>query len=312
MDTDQDKKELQEPELSSSLDEATQKPDNPNQDTPHPTPAAADPGKTLGIISLITSIVGFGVAGIVLGIIGRVKSKKAGHKNGLALAGIIVGIVMTIASLIIAVTLVAPKLKVAEKCIDSSSDTVFVDGKFYSCKSVSGLRDLINYESTKEALGKTNIKDTPVTLVGNTVESACFTFKMPSQYEYEINPESIECKAAIRLKGGDSLSQINIQAQVGEDTVESALDKAEEAAKQAGKHDSFKGERVSINGQEAAVVYVEGGAYQLLQALYFIPDNNRAFALDTRNITSYIINGPAYNSALKDVIDEVAQSFKIK
>ncbi len=55
-----------------------------------------DTGHGLGIASLITSFF-VGIVGIILGIIGLNKSKKAGCKNGLAIAGIIIGAIQTAA-----------------------------------------------------------------------------------------------------------------------------------------------------------------------------------------------------------------------
>lgn len=58
--------------------------------------AGDDPGKTLGILSLCLSI--FGIVGVILGIIGLVKSKSA-HKSGiLSIAGIILSVIFIILS----------------------------------------------------------------------------------------------------------------------------------------------------------------------------------------------------------------------
>lgn len=58
-----------------------------------------DAGHGLGIASLITSFF-IGIAGIILGIISLNKSKKAGCKNGLAVAGIIIGAIQTTAVIV--------------------------------------------------------------------------------------------------------------------------------------------------------------------------------------------------------------------
>ena len=55
-------------------------------------------GHGLGIASLVTSLLGLHLIGLILGIIGLNKSKKQNQKNGLALAGIIIssiGLVLT-------------------------------------------------------------------------------------------------------------------------------------------------------------------------------------------------------------------------
>ncbi|MGX5695802.1 DUF4190 domain-containing protein [Agromyces soli] len=59
------------------------------------TPAPADyPGKTLGIVGLVLAII-LPVVGLIISIVANSQSKKAGYKNGLAKAGIIVGAILT-------------------------------------------------------------------------------------------------------------------------------------------------------------------------------------------------------------------------
>lgn len=74
------------------------------------TPVATDPNKTFGIIALVVSIF-FSFIGGVLGIVALVKSKKAGHKNGFALAAIIVGfslfVIQIVVGIIVAVAAVS-------------------------------------------------------------------------------------------------------------------------------------------------------------------------------------------------------------
>lgn len=75
---------------------ATPAPDAaPAQATPAPAPApasmaAVNPGQGLGIGSLVCSLLGISLIGLILGIIGLKKSKAAGMSNGMALAGIII------------------------------------------------------------------------------------------------------------------------------------------------------------------------------------------------------------------------------
>lgn len=61
-----------------------------------PTASQTDPGKTLGIVGFIMAFVGLQVVGLILSIVGYDKSKKAGHKNGLAFAGIILNGIATL------------------------------------------------------------------------------------------------------------------------------------------------------------------------------------------------------------------------
>lgn len=67
---------------------------------PAAAPSAEDPGKTLGIVGLILSILGFGLISLVISIIARNQSKKAGYSNGMALAGIIISAVTMVLGLL--------------------------------------------------------------------------------------------------------------------------------------------------------------------------------------------------------------------
>ena len=65
-----------------------------------PTPTAADfPGKTLGIVGLVLAIVA-PVVGIIVSAVALSQSKNAGFENKLAKIGLIVGIVLTVITLV--------------------------------------------------------------------------------------------------------------------------------------------------------------------------------------------------------------------
>lgn len=67
---------------------------------PYQAPAATqDPGKTLGIIGFVFAFVFLQLVGLPLSIIGFIKSRKAGFKNNLALAGIILNAVFLVISI---------------------------------------------------------------------------------------------------------------------------------------------------------------------------------------------------------------------
>lgn len=106
----------------------TQVPNQPQQPTPQPVPvvsqpqyvpptssalpsaqyaapATSDPGKTLAIISLILAFF-FNLAGLVLAIVAKSKSKKAGFKNSLATVSIVVNVVVLLLSIVAAVLFV--------------------------------------------------------------------------------------------------------------------------------------------------------------------------------------------------------------
>lgn len=65
-----------------------------------------DPGRTLGIVGLVLAIL-FPIAGLVVSLIARSRSRAAGFTNGLAKAGVIVSIVIIAASTVISFAIIA-------------------------------------------------------------------------------------------------------------------------------------------------------------------------------------------------------------
>lgn len=96
-----------------------QVPQQPVTPTPAYTPGMQpeNPGKTLGIIGLVCAFL-FPLVGIILSAIGLSKSKKVGMSNGLALAGLIISIVGTIAQFIIGLFFIIAVLAAAGACSD--------------------------------------------------------------------------------------------------------------------------------------------------------------------------------------------------
>ncbi len=105
--------------------------------SPYPTPAPPVPGRTMGIVSLVLSIIGLHVVGIILGFVALTQSKRAGQKNGFAVAGIIVGFVLLVLSIIVIGLAVAGGFAfwgfITEACRDLGSGVWVVDGITYSC-----------------------------------------------------------------------------------------------------------------------------------------------------------------------------------
>ncbi len=64
-----------------------------------PPPSAVDPGRTMGIVGLILAIF-CSLVGLVVSIIAYNRSKAAGFKNNIALAGIIIGAVFMVLSIV--------------------------------------------------------------------------------------------------------------------------------------------------------------------------------------------------------------------
>jgi hypothetical protein len=93
-----------------------------------------DPGKTMGIVGLVLSFLGcLSIAGLIVSIIAYNKSKKAGYKNGIALAGIIVGAVVLVISIIVAIVIGTASFALIEKCEELGPGTHFEDGVTYTC-----------------------------------------------------------------------------------------------------------------------------------------------------------------------------------
>lgn len=62
-----------------------------------------DPGKKLALVGILVSVFGFAVVGTILSIVAYVKSKKAGFKNKLAIAGIVAGSILFVIGTIVLV-----------------------------------------------------------------------------------------------------------------------------------------------------------------------------------------------------------------
>ncbi|WP_106816190.1 DUF4190 domain-containing protein [Microbacterium timonense] len=109
---------------------------------PYGAPAAAPvPGKTLGIVAFILSFF-IQLVALILGIVALVQSRKAGHKNGWAVAAIIISAVLMILGIILFFAIVLPLLTFSGEVLQACqavdfSGTVEVRGLPVDCSSVS-------------------------------------------------------------------------------------------------------------------------------------------------------------------------------
>ncbi|MGX5770937.1 DUF4190 domain-containing protein [Microbacterium ureisolvens] len=105
-------------------------------------PAGAPvPGKTLGIVAFILSFFVQLIA-LILGIVALVQSRKAGAKNGFALAAIIISAVLMVLGIILFFALVVPLLTFSAEVLQACqavdfSGTVEVRGLPVDCSTVS-------------------------------------------------------------------------------------------------------------------------------------------------------------------------------
>ncbi len=94
------------------------------------------PGRTLGIVGFVLAFLAAPI-GVILSIVALVQSRKAGAKNGFALAGIIIGIIGTIVIIISIVALVALGGAAVEQinqvCSELGSGTHTEGGVTYTC-----------------------------------------------------------------------------------------------------------------------------------------------------------------------------------
>ncbi|WP_269939712.1 DUF4190 domain-containing protein [Arthrobacter sp. HY1533] len=101
-----------------------QQPASPYGQQPSPYGAPpVDPGKTLSIVAIILPFVGFGLVGLILGIVAMNKSKAAGFKNTLALVAVIIGALSVIGAIIGAIVLIV-FLNSASEGIDTISQII--------------------------------------------------------------------------------------------------------------------------------------------------------------------------------------------
>ncbi len=105
----------------------------------YPGAPAVDPGKTMAIIAVILPFVGFGLVGLILGLVAKSKSRTAGFKNTLALVAIIISIVAIIGTIIAGIFVgiyVAEVANQVQACLDGAQ-TVTVNGQIIDCATVN-------------------------------------------------------------------------------------------------------------------------------------------------------------------------------
>ena len=102
-----------------------------------PAAAPANPGKTLGVVALILSILPFQLIGIILGFVALNQSKKAGQKNGVAVAAIVIGFILMAIGIIVSIVLAVSGAAIFGGLLDVCSQlgpgVWDVDGVTYTC-----------------------------------------------------------------------------------------------------------------------------------------------------------------------------------
>jgi hypothetical protein len=113
----------------------TPHPPLPRRPTPKPYPqAGVNPGRTLGIVGFILAFF-VSPAGIIVSAIGLVRSRRAGQKNGLALAGLILSIVFLILTIVLVVAVVGATVALLNQCADLGGGVQQINGVSVTCPS---------------------------------------------------------------------------------------------------------------------------------------------------------------------------------
>ena len=103
------------------------------------TAPAAVPGKTLGVVGLVFSLLGLVVwylgpiLGLILGGIGKSKSKKAGIANGPATAAIVISIILLVLQVILTISLGGLIASIFGMCASLGDGIHEVNGVTYTC-----------------------------------------------------------------------------------------------------------------------------------------------------------------------------------
>jgi heme/copper-type cytochrome/quinol oxidase subunit 2 len=109
-----------------------------------PPAGGSAPGRTMGIVALILAIVPFTqLIGLILGIVALVQSRKAGAKNGMAVAAIIVAAILLVISIIVVISLIAFAASVTgdltslvNTCLEDPSGSVTYQGVDLTCEEL--------------------------------------------------------------------------------------------------------------------------------------------------------------------------------
>lgn len=103
--------------------------------TPTPTPAASD-GKTLGVVGVVLAIL-IPLVGLIVSIVARGQSKRAGVPNGAATAGIVISIILLVIGIIVAVVFAVAGASIfgglAQVCATYGPGVWEIDGVTYTC-----------------------------------------------------------------------------------------------------------------------------------------------------------------------------------
>ncbi|WP_226532145.1 DUF4190 domain-containing protein [Microbacterium paraoxydans] len=98
----------------------------------YPQPTPTPPGRVLSIVGLVLAFL-MAPVGLVISIVAAVKLGKAGQPKGLAIAGIVVGAIITILEIIAIILVVTVFAGLIGMCADLGPGVWEVGGVTYTC-----------------------------------------------------------------------------------------------------------------------------------------------------------------------------------
>ena len=105
---------------------------------PEPQPSAPIPGRTLGIVGFALSFFAFvNLVALVLSIVALVTSKRAGHRNGFAVAGVVIAGVGVALTLLILAMIVPTLVDAAQTCARLGDGVHEIGSSTYTCTPTS-------------------------------------------------------------------------------------------------------------------------------------------------------------------------------
>lgn len=107
-------------------------PYSPPGAAPYGQPTPTPPGRVLSIVGLVLAVVAAPI-GLVISIVAAVKLGRAGQPKGLAIAGIIVGAIITIFWIIAIIFFVAVFANIFGTCAELGPGVWNIDGVTYRC-----------------------------------------------------------------------------------------------------------------------------------------------------------------------------------
>lgn len=240
----------------------------------------------LGIIAFVLAVFIFisipaAIIAVIFGIIVLVKHRPG---RGSAIAGIIIGgVTLLLIPPLAALSLVA----------------------------YNSITKRVNMTNESSQLKGTN-KISNTVANGSKVDTQCFTYIIPSGYEFDVSSKN--CTTAVNIHNGDDLTRVTVKGNTG--AIGSLKDVVASFNKtlQAG-NPNVPGvvDQKELILQGRSVYYITyKDTTGLLYGNYIISDKSGNQTVNSKIITAYTVAGYVYNSSLAGIVRNVFDSLTIK